>query len=882
MTDVPSRHATYPFFDASEESLVAFDRDDMSEPVVQDRAIDRIVAAAECDPDTNPTIGDSEEENWVELLSYPLARILVSIIDNDDLTEKYARAESNAAAERIDIDNDLSIYDGCAEFGLDVTERDWETLFRSSAIFEDWDDLSLATRARRVNGFLHHIGDADHDNDFFESSMDVTVDELLTRGHSFNYTLSSKNRKPSYAVAVDTYLIHSPAGDNWTLANRSVHEGGVLVHNTELKTLLERAIHARISENLPVDVPAELVYRYDDAIARLVSQLPVEFTATVDAASFPLLNADSLARPYAIDQENREKYAALGADEVELDITDIRDHYHKASEVYEELGSLNGYHTSWLGAAQHAGWYVTDDIENKEHAPSPWNDGFKRFSRPSILPDDFDASKAGRAVYTTNTYAPRDAFTERYYTVDDGERVWWDDQFDDAERTRLPDYDELAAYALIVDIDLEDEWKNRPLPDEYQDIVEHRLDAWVGAFASFVGGDRDDVFAVDSGGGAYVMTPPAATIPIAERFDGEDLHLINNAIQTRMRTLTDALDTVITGLDDAPDELFSADAVQNKNRQWKSLLSLHASLDAVVHPIDPNDVDYDALWFDDLDDTHYADAKEWAERFTSREYDDESYVAALVNALFQSDIYDHIGSPYDTYDGDTWTDVLENFVEDRQQENEKRRKAFENIETGDGSINEVGVTTNKYEIDAALANIDLEKHLRDGHVQQWDTDNRSDGTVSFSPKSWRNPSPDANSCFYGPGTGADDAPVFVDRKEGWTAGIVDLAAYDAGITSHPSETPRGADWWKAIAVLRENYDEDIPVHLPDIDDPENDFDHLGEEYIVEAALALGIADEGDVKTVDGEYGPYQTLTDKRLYAQTLEKLEDLDIKHGRS
>jgi hypothetical protein len=891
--NIDDSFSNYPFLKKVREQLRNTDAsiERMFSPEVKDAAVDRVEGAIKNGAAMgNRTIRSGEVE-WqpvsdseTRLLSYPLCRILVSILNEPEVTQAYIEGEAETAISnfKTDIpkqdttssgDDLLEPYSGdgrSIEFEdisdgleIDAMKIDKKDILDSTAVKDVWGSLNGEARASVIKT----------QNSNVDVSSDVganVVWEDIDQHTSIDFDDSRY-----FKISVPDYLRFSHEL-NVTLSELPVTDGYIVLDYNDFFEFLKCPIReAIVNDGLQFEVQTEIKSKLSSELGELISRLS-DYLDQFELAEFPLLDIESVGQGHTVNISDTEKYSPVGKEPVEIPLSDIREHYNQSRGVYVELGSINGYHTSWLGAQEHAGWYVNGNIENQSDHPGAWENGFPRWNRPSILPDDFDANTTGRSVYTTNTYAAKECFKTRYYKTENGDRKWMDEELGNPEVSRLPDYDELDAYSLIVDIDLEDEWKARPLPESHQEVVESRLSAWVNAFSKFVGGDTEDVFVVDSGGGAYVMTPPMAVHSISERFSGDELHQIHNEIQTRMRELTKILDEVITSLDDAPVELFSADAVQNKNRQWKTLLSVHADLDAVVHPIDPEDIDYDELSFDDLTAAHRETATEWAERFTEQSY--EKHVSSIVSVLFESNVFDMFDSHFSAFDGEDWEQTLENFLEHKEGQAEKNERLMEMIES-DTEMGDVGVTTEKIEIDAAIAQVSLEDYLRSYHVQRWATDNRSDGTVSFSPKTWRSPSTDANSCFYAPSGGKDGSPIFVDRKDGWTAGIVDLIAFQEGITGHPSETPTGKDWWDAVDSLRQ-HGEDIPVQVPDITDEDYDYDSISERHIIKTAVALDIAEEDDIVVRDGKYGEYETL-EKEQYNRTLKKLEELNIAHGK-
>lgn len=538
---------------------------------------------------------------------------------------------------------------------------------------------------------------------------------------------------------------------------------------------------------------------------------------------------------------------------------DLAAHYQQLKPVYDELASIDAettLHTSWLQG--HEDWYTDEPTAEDTDA---WDNGYSLARRANILPDDFDPSGfENRAVYTTNTYSSKEAFSTRHYRPagDDGDatRDWFEDG------TVLPQYNELGAMALIVDIDIGDEFKQRPLPKEHRTVIEQRLELWVQAFATMVG-SREEVFVLDSGGGAYVMTPPAALLPITQSFHDDDRRAaVLKEIARRMREVTEQLDRCITEQDDAPRELFSADKITNKNRQFKTLGALHSDFDAVVHPIDPCDIAYDHLTHDDVDSDWIEEMVDWATAFTDAGHTD--HVGNLVGYLFSHDFVENDDIDAEPVRDENWYKTLNTWY-DKQ---EKRQEATSNQSTSDRTDwSDVGVTTDWDEIQAATARIDPKPYLKE-IATEWATDKRADNTISFDPE-WR-PSDSGTGAFYDP---TKYGGCFTDREENEARGALHAVAVAEGIIESPYDPLEGKKWAKAVDALRDR-GEDIPVYLDKKDGK------LSDESIVKAGRALDLIDDGDVTTRHGPYGEYETIASNEQWNRVLDALEERDIEHG--
>lgn len=219
-------HARYPFLDASREAVDAAGADlaaivaDEESPVVE-RAVERVEWAL-----SEGTIGEPSRNTRVELLSYPIARVLVSLVDEHVLTRRYARAEAAVAHERF------------------VEE------------FERTDELK-STRNERL-----------------------TLAALLAE---FDLGGLVEETEAGYRVEVARYLTLAADvwGDEWGLVNRALADGMVPVTEEELQTLLRQATQERVAEGLPFAVPDEIAEPLGEHVDRL-HELLAELDLTRD------------------------------------------------------------------------------------------------------------------------------------------------------------------------------------------------------------------------------------------------------------------------------------------------------------------------------------------------------------------------------------------------------------------------------------------------------------------------------------------------------------------------------------------------------------------------------------------------------------------------
>ncbi len=210
-------HARYPFLAAARESvdregvdLAALVEREDAPPV--ERAIDRVETAI-----AEGRVGEEHRRPRVELLSYPVARVVVSLVDDRDLTRAYAASEAATAHERFTADREAA--------SLKSTEGQI-TLQRMLAEFD--------------------LADA------------VAVDE---------------EGPAEIGVRAFLRLATDLEGDDWRLARRDLADGRVAVTREELDALLRAAIRERVAEGLPLSVPGAVREPLAEEVERIESAL---------------------------------------------------------------------------------------------------------------------------------------------------------------------------------------------------------------------------------------------------------------------------------------------------------------------------------------------------------------------------------------------------------------------------------------------------------------------------------------------------------------------------------------------------------------------------------------------------------------------------------
>lgn len=478
-----------------------------------------------------------------------------------------------------------------------------------------------------------------------------------------------------------------------------------------------------------------------------------------DATTAEVAGAVGIAPPRAADL----------ADGIDVEQTDsaprsISEHYERLDEVYTELGSADGG-LFCLGNHDFVGWY------RSRAADGDW-DGQ---GRPYALGKEWADLRhdTDRVVYSTVNYVPGQWFMDawdNYRWTDDG-REWGRDE------TPTPGYADIRAYSPIVDVDLEDDVKERrPEGDVPREAIEAAIGGYIDAFADLAGGTRH-VFALDSVGGAYVMVSPMATAPIADEFDPADRALLFDELTDRLNDWVEDVADRVTR-DAGLEGVFEADRVNHKNRLYKAPLSVHKSLDGVVTPINTAMPQYEYTPLADVDDDLVERTEHWSKALTNDGHRDA--VGAIVASIW----------PDYHADADSWQAALEARLEDLGEEEERNLEREQTRLTAADVPDDLETTDSLDVLDAAIEAIDVADLARSLADRTVDRD-----TMRFDP-SWR-VSSTGESCFA-------DSDKFVDLKEGGGGGALKLIALDRthiGVTS-ANQDIKGDDYWKAVNELR--------------------------------------------------------------------------------
>ena len=544
----------------------------------------------------------------------------------------------------------------------------------------------------------------------------------------------------------------------------------------------------------------------------------------------------------------------------------IREHYRRAKPVYEALATVSDYPT--IGLNDFVGWYIKRDHDDVEAVKV----GYPQRGRVARLDRDYNEihNRLERTLYAVTTYKTPTAFQQWEpcrYDESEGRTVWQDEP-------PTPGYVDLRAVPAWGDIDLADNIKPQrgDLDAQTRELVERTLDAYIDEYATLYG-TRDAVYALDSVGGAYVFGAPEATLPIADHFsdDLDALERVFDEFLDRSNAWLQDAEVRVNERVDGAGDVIQPDWVNNKNRQYKPPLSVHASHDAVVTPIATDDVRYELRSFEAVDDALIEQAVSWANDLTRVEHTD--CVDSLVATLW-SDLYEN-------HDG--WRATLEAWVDaERERERERQRqretalqRRQERLAELDGSLEGRPITPFKKDVYEAVENIDIAEIARHFASDAYDTD-PNQPRPQFDP-CWRH-SESGQSCFVD-----EQANTFGDSKVNAGGGPAKLMALATGIISDADGDLDGEDYWASVDELR-SAGYDIPVWVPEAGSDRVDggtYDQMPFWAVRKTAVTLGVCPEDGFVDREGEDGTYQGFPGYETYNETLEAIEDAGLNHGR-
>lgn len=486
----------------------------------------------------------------------------------------------------------------------------------------------------------------------------------------------------------------------------------------------------------------------------------------------------------------REHTGTEGAEPV----SDTAKHYQRAVGTYRELGTYSNGAVA-LARPDKYNWYQHSEGSCPPVTPSWWGRAHPLTVEAPALPGGIS-----RSMYATANYSAPEAIGRapcsgvscvgingEWHNTDKDKRWHTEDG-----GSPLPGYNDIEAIALYSDFDIKDERAERPLSERDREVMNECLLAFCATMGDDLAGDRDAVFLLDSGGGAYPMLSPSVTAPIGDEFSGDERGRLFEELCRRFKRWAENLVTRMKNAWEPVAGLIDPDSVMNNNRLYKVPLSIHKSMDVVVTPMNPRDPKYNVTRTGDVDRKLVRDAEQWASDLTADEYRDS--VDQLIAALW----------PEKHQEAENWKEALRAWLEEEAEraatQRERQQRASERRKERDRSLGEIEVTDDIRDVYDAVEAIDVKDVARE-LTSEW-TDSRD--PPRFNPP-YRD-SETGESCFV-------DKDKFVDVSGSDVDGgdAVMLVALADGIISPGDGYPSGGDYRSALRSLRE-----LGHHVPEL------------------------------------------------------------------
>lgn len=618
------------------------------------------------------------------------------------------------------------------------------------------------------------------------------------------------------------------------------------------------ALLPKVVERVDADVELEQATPVIEAV--LAGEEPSEADARTDGHAEP--DADSDA-------------TSASQEPATLDRGAIREHYRQVADVVRPLGELAGKPTMLIN--DKVGWYVTR--ENTD--PSEEELGrYEKKRRARDFTNDYDRvveQDVGRTLYALTSY-------KRPEALDRWEGATYDDEagaYEYLNEKPSPDSEDIAAVAAWGDIDLADELKAQrfDLDDDTYATAEAALEAYVDAFAELYGG-RDAVYALDSVGGAYIFGAPEATLPIARHFAGDDdaRARVMEAFIDRSNEFLQEAEADVNDSVDAAADVVHPDWANNINRQYKMPLALHGDHDAVVTPLDVDDITYrEPTQATEVTEDLRASTKAWCEDLTNTDHEDR--VDDLVAALW----------PEEYAEEDSWEAALEAWVEakreaereERRQREAARKRREQRLDELDGDLEGASITPFMKDVYDALDRVDTGEVIRRYASDAWDTGIDSSSKTEFDP-SWRTSS-SGSSCYVDHQKNTFGDPAC--GGGGYAAKAMALGRRIIGPgESAAAQELSGEEWGKAVDELRDG-GYDVPVWTPEAGSTARDgstYDQMPLWALRKAAVALGVVpEEAFIEREGDDGGTYLGFPGPKTYNNALDAVEEYGLEHGR-
>lgn len=373
MSHIEPYVSRFPWHSDARKSLTEFNLEEsLSDDVTRELARKRIISAINTGTIPDPYVDDTVEATPAQILiSYPAARILVSLIDDSRIVNKYARAEAKSAAKRLKTElNQYKTSGGGLSTAYDVPQTQTKTEITIEEAFEDF-DISLTwhsaakqfSRSYTKKWLTTHADSLDVQSviqeripvppGYTQTQMHGPENQSVTATFNAAYrTQQTQDKTPGLEITDFVDIASHLDSEEWGLYKQDVVDGTVFFSSVgQLRTLCEELIYQQVSENLPIDVHGMLTEPVLELFESDVEPTKEAFEGDVfsyeidrvDLRAMPPLINNLIDRVHANENIDHDGRFALGSflvhigmsDDEILDLLKINNNFGRDATLYQ-------------------------------------------------------------------------------------------------------------------------------------------------------------------------------------------------------------------------------------------------------------------------------------------------------------------------------------------------------------------------------------------------------------------------------------------------------------------------------------------------------------------------------------------------------------------
>jgi len=526
-----------------------------------------------------------------------------------------------------------------------------------------------------------------------------------------------------------------------------------------------------------------------------------------------------------------------------------REYYSNVEKIYNEL-SING--VSPILNFDRKMWYITK--ENRAYDPQCQSleclvdkTNFPEIRQLISPTHDLEMviDNIERTMYATTSYKTGEMIAQSIpaqYNPEHGSYEY------PISANVLPTWQDTAGIMVFCHLELVEELKYQrgSFNREIRGLIKQVLNAYAEKFSELYG-SKDAIFGLDCFDEFYIIGAPTATLEIYHYYhnivqDPIASGMIFEELVKRSNTWLKETEKEVNNIIEFPGELVYIKQMNGPNKLYNLPLSIHDKHNIVIKPFKLNNIEYNIIRLEDVDDNIIQETIQWIGNLNSESHLD--CVDSLVANLWPTEY---------KQENKNWKKALDRWVRESRykakKEREDERKAQEDQVKNINDL-KVNITPKYTDVFNTIKSISTEEIIRLYACDDWDTGIEMADYIEFNP-SWRS-SKRGSSCVV-----HTQENIFLDN--GMNGGGNALCAMALGSRSiaywDPSDNLTGDAYWQAIRALRvKGYD--VPLFVPDVGSAKRNGDGEHEQTPLwaklDAAVELGLCTEDEFVEVENE------------------------------